>query len=140
LLVAAQVKPIDANGNPQDVDWNKASNKDVNYAFKEVTAAAALKPVNLPAWKDIDIDIDHIVSGHTPGGSRVGPGSQKDLFPKDWDEDKIERAVREAYKNGQKTSKISTDGRVWMRGTGGGRTIEMVVNTVTKTVESAWPK
>jgi RHS repeat-associated protein len=99
-------------------------------------AAAASKPVNLPSYKDINIDMEHITSGHTEGGSRVSPN--KDLFPKTMSEKAIERAVREAYKNG---SKLATQGeRVLVEGKGAGLTIRMWVNKVTRTIESAWPK
>jgi len=92
------------------------------------------------AWQNVQIDMEHITSGHTPGGSRVSPGSGKDLFPADWDEAKIERAIREAYRNSRKISSIQTTGRVLLQGEGGGRTIQMYLNTTTKTIESAWPK
>lgn len=32
-----------------------------------------LKAVNLPAWRKVTIDMEHIASGHMLGGSRVSP-------------------------------------------------------------------
>ncbi len=40
---------------------------------------ARAKSANLPAWKTILIDIEHIASGHMKGGSRVS--SLKTMFP-----------------------------------------------------------
>jgi len=91
--------------------------------------------VNLPAWKKIQIDMEHILSGHTVGGSRVS--NAKTLFPARMNESEIEKAIREAYKNGKKVS--SQDGSVLIRGTSGKLTIEMWVNLETKTIETAYP-
>jgi hypothetical protein len=104
------------------------------------SGAAALKPINLPGWKNIDVDMEEVTSGHTAGGNRAIQSGKKDLFPADWSEDKIERAIREAYRNGQKMSGIQEGGRVFVVGQAEGRTIEMWVNTETKVIESAWPK
>ena len=93
------------------------------------------KAVNLPAWKTIAIDIKHILSGHTLGGSRVS--SLKDLFPSHMSEAQIEKAVREAYRYGEKVS--SQGERVMIQGEAAGLKIEMWVNTVTKTIETAYP-
>jgi hypothetical protein len=95
-----------------------------------------LKPVNLPAWRTIKIDIGHIVTGHTAGGARAG--AAKALFPSGMSEAQIERAVREAYRFGEK---VATQGdRVLMQGQSGGLTIEMWVNKSTRTIETAYPK
>ncbi|MNC77042.1 hypothetical protein D3C75_1288950 [compost metagenome] len=49
----------------------------------------------------------------------------------------IEKTVRDAYKN---SSKLQTQGdRVLVRGQSNGLTIEMWVNTKTKTIETAYP-
>jgi RHS repeat-associated protein len=95
----------------------------------------APKRVNLPAWKKIDIDIDHIASGHMKGGSRVSP--RKDLFPDTMSKSQVEKSVRQAYKHGKK---VETQGdRVRVIGQDGGRKIEMWVNTKTKQIETGYP-
>ena len=50
--------------------------------------------VNLPAWKKIRIDMEHILSGHTVGGSRVS--NNKTLFPAKMNQSQIEKAIQEA--------------------------------------------
>jgi Pretoxin HINT domain/Bacterial EndoU nuclease len=91
----------------------------------------ACKPINLPSWKKIKIDIDHIASGHMKGGSRVSPS--KDLFPENMTKSQVEKTVREAYRNGQR---VETQGdRVRVQG----NNIEMWVNTRTNTIETAYP-
>ncbi|MNO88463.1 hypothetical protein D3C76_799130 [compost metagenome] len=97
----------------------------------------ACKPINLPSYKSIDIDMDHIISGHTKGGSRATQSRIKDLFPENMNNSQIEKTVRDAYKN---SSKLQTQGdRVLVRGQSNGLTIEMWVNTKTKTIETAYP-
>jgi hypothetical protein len=94
------------------------------------------KPVNLPAWKDIIIDIAHIASGHVAGGARAS--EKKDKFPPGMTPEKIESAVRNAYKV---CKKLQTQGeRVLVVGTADGLTIEMWVNVATKTIETAYPQ
>jgi hypothetical protein len=124
------------NMKPDEVNnlWECAHNPECRA--KTLAAQAAAKPVNLPAYKDVKIDMDHIKSGHTEGGDRVSP--RKDLFPKDMSDKAIEGAVREAYKNG---AKLATQGeRVLVEGKSGSLTIQMWVNKATKTIEAAWPK
>lgn len=97
---------------------------------------ARKKSPNLPSAKRIKINMDHIMSGHGFDGKRGGPG--KDRFPKWATAATIERIIREAYKYGER---VKTQGdRVFIRGPWGNRLIEMWVNTVEKTIESAWPK
>jgi hypothetical protein len=93
------------------------------------------KPVNLPSWKKVKIDIDHIASGHMVGGSRVS--RSKDLFPENMGADQVQRAVRQAYRYG---NRVTTNGdRVLVRGQADGLGIEMWVNTRTKQIETAYP-
>lgn len=97
----------------------------------------ACKPINLLSYKKIDIDMDHIISGHTSGGSRANQSGGKTIFPSYMSESQIEKTVREAYRNG---SKIQTQGdRVLVRGEANGVTVEMWVNTSTNTIETAYP-
>ena len=104
----------------------------------ELTAVKAwAKAVNLPSWKKVTIDMEHVLSGHMKGGSRVGSGSTKDLFPENMTAEQIEREIREAYRYGKR---IKTQGdTVRIRGNGGTLDIEMWVNTVTKEIETAYP-
>lgn len=90
---------------------------------------------NLPAWKTIKIDIDHIVSGHTSGGSRAMQSQIKDVFPDNWTEKQIETAILEAYRFG---SRVQTQGNR-VRGYGNNRYIEMWVNLETKQIEMVYP-
>jgi hypothetical protein len=100
-----------------------------------IGAARILKPVNLPAWRRISIDMEHIASGHMVGGSRLSP--LKSLFPESMSVDQVEKAVRQAYRYGER---VATQGnRVLVRGEHGGTRIEMWVNTDTRTIETAYP-
>ncbi|KKL25973.1 hypothetical protein LCGC14_2399920, partial [marine sediment metagenome] len=95
----------------------------------------AKKAMNLPAWKKVTINMEHILSGHAIGGSRVS--SLKTLFPSNWTSQQIENAIRQAYR---RCKRIRTQGdRVLVRGEYGGKTIEMWINTVTKRIETAYP-
>lgn len=98
---------------------------------------AAPQRVNLPSWRRIRIDMNHIASGHMPGGSRV-PGSRKSLFPAWMTRTQIERAVRQAYRNGSRVQSQGTE-RVIVRGDYDGMTIEIIVNVDTKMIETAYP-
>jgi len=110
--------------------------------FRKGQAAAHLSSTalkkNLPAWKKIAIDMEHIASGHMAGGTRVS--NLKTLFSNYMSEKQVEMAVRNAYKN--VTDKLQTQGeRILLRGkTDSGLIIEMWVNTSTKTIETAYPK
>jgi RHS repeat-associated protein len=98
--------------------------------------AAPVKAVNLPSMKKVTIDMGHIASGHMKGGSRVS--AIKDLFPETWTKNQVETAIKEAYKSAKR---IHTQGdRILIQGTFQGKTIEMWINTVTKTIETAYPK
>jgi hypothetical protein len=93
------------------------------------------KAINLPAISAADIDLDHIVSGHTEGGKRVG--TSKTLFPADWSDADIERAILDAYGSGKR---LATQGpRVKVIGDSGGVKIVMWVNMETRRLETAYP-
>ena len=94
--------------------------------------------MNLPAWKSVLIDMEHIASGHMQGGSRIMSGSRKDIFY-NMSQVQVERAVREAYRY---SSRVASQGdRVLLRGNSNssGYVVEMWVNTSTKTIETAYP-
>lgn len=93
------------------------------------------KAVNLPAWKSIGIDMEHIASGHIAGGAR---SAMKTLFPEEMSSKQIERAVRTAYRYGKK---LATQGdRVLVGGRASGLNIEMWVNTAENVIETAYPR
>jgi hypothetical protein len=83
----------------------------------------------------LPIDVGHVTSGHTAGGSRVSP--LKDLFPPGMSDAQIEKAIRDAYANGKK---VATQGdRVKVVGQWGRCVIVMWVNVKTKNIETAFP-
>ena len=94
------------------------------------------KPVNLPSYKRIKLDMDHIMSGHGYNGNR---GPNKDKFPP-WVNPYIaEKIIRHAYRYGEKIK--SQGDRVMIHGPWyKNNIIEMWVNTKTMIIESAWPK
>jgi hypothetical protein len=97
--------------------------------------AAASKAINLPGWKKLTVDMEHIASGHMADGARVS--SKKTLFPSSWTQSNVQSAIKEAYESAKK---IETQGdRVRLQGTGGGQKIEMWLNTKSKTIETAYP-
>jgi RHS repeat-associated protein len=99
----------------------------------------AAKAVNLPAWKTVVIDLEHILSGHTEGGTRAIQSGLKDLFPRNMSEKQIENAIRQAYRGASKAG-ASQGERVLLQGKSSGLTIKMWVNIAQKVIESAWPK
>jgi hypothetical protein len=109
---------------------------ELGLVVHNVYPVAPVKPVSLPSMKKLTIDIGHLASGHMKGGSRVSP--IKDLFPETWSKGQVEKAIKEAYKSAKR---IHTQGdRILVQGTYQGQTIEMWLNTVTKTIETAYPK
>jgi hypothetical protein len=93
------------------------------------------KAVSLPSVRASDVDIEHIIEGHTAGGARTG--SAKTLFPDGWTRIEILVAVLAAYRTGKR---VGTQGnRVKVRGTVDDMVIEMWVNLTTKRIETAYP-
>lgn len=100
-----------------------------------------IKSINLPSWKKVNIDMGEVLSGHTVSGTRAiqssMSGKGKDIFS-NMTETQIEKAIRQAYRYGKK---LETQGdRTFISGNYGGLTIQMWVNTITNTIETAWPK
>jgi RHS repeat-associated protein len=94
----------------------------------------ATKAVNFPAWRTIGIDMGHILERHTATGAL---SVNRTAFPEMMSERGVERAIREAYRFGQR---VGGDGdRILMQGRSGGLTIEMWVNRSTRTIETAYP-
>ena len=103
-----------------------------------VYSANKKKPVNLPSSKKVTIDMDHVISGHTPGGDR-NPDGKKSVF---WGltAQEIAKAIYEAYKY---SSKLQTQGdRIQLQGWSNSfdLLIEMWINTVTYVIETAYPR
>ncbi len=102
------------------------------------------KPINLPSYKKVKIDIEHIIENHTANGNGYKQSMQdgtkgKDKFPDYMTPSQIEKSVRNAYKNST-VQRVQGD-RVVLRGaTRDGTVIEMWFNRVTKTIETAYPK
>ena len=83
--------------------------------------------------------MEHISSGHMPGGSRVSPNKG---VCENMTGSQVQRAIRDAYNSGKRmNTQVDPygDTRVLIQGQGGGRTIEMWANTTTKVVERAYP-
>jgi hypothetical protein len=70
------------------------------------------------------------------GGRRLAPGNKKDLFPEDMTQTQVERAIRNAYRDGEVLQSQGAD-RVFVRGPFGPGSIEMWVNKATKVIETA---
>lgn len=80
------------------------------------------KAVNLPAWKSVAINMAHVLRRHAASAHSVTTSK----FPAGMTEKTIERAIREAYRHGEK---ILTQGdRVVMRGEASGLTIERALH------------
>lgn len=107
------------------------------FLFKSIIrrgAARAVKAVNLPAWKKVGIDMGHVLERHTAQGALA---AGRTTFPELMNSKGIERAIREAYRYGEKIG--SQGDRVLMQGSSGGMTIEMWVNRATGMIETAYP-
>jgi RHS repeat-associated protein len=151
---AAAQAVLDSYGKPAEIVLNEIKNVDTQNsqctsgggigriaACASVLAAVApvpalkVKAVNLPAWRKVTIDIEHIASGHMLGGSRVSPA--KTLFPPWMDERNVEAAVRQAYRFAGLVERQGENIR--LIGQAGALKIEMWLNTVSNTIR-AYPK
>ena len=110
---------------------------EVQSQENDVVLARKQKPVYLPSHKRIGIDIDHIMSGHTPGGGRGDGG--KDNFPPGMTEAAILKAIKEAYKHAEKIAELQytwKDGveqvKQFFQGPWGDRIIQFWYNYTTK--------
>jgi hypothetical protein len=98
-----------------------------------LVSVRALKPVNLPAWRKVTVDMVHIIERHTPGG-RLSAG--RDVF-RNMSEQGIERAIRDAYTYSERIG--GAGDRILLQGSSGRLTIEMWFNRATRTIETAYP-
>jgi RHS repeat-associated protein len=89
-----------------------------------------LKPVNLPGWRKVEIDIIHVAKRHMHGGPFT---AGRDLFPQWMSERQIEQAIREAYRYAKNVQRQGD--RLRLRGKG----IEMWLNLKTMMIETAYP-
>jgi len=97
----------------------------------------AKKPTNLPSWKKLKVNTEHILSGHAAGGSR-NPNGNKSVFH-GLNAYQILKAIQEAYNH---SSKTKTQGeRVLLRGFSETYklVIEMWLNLEEMIIETAYP-
>lgn len=119
--------------------------ENLSDEIKVVTAGPSgiklIKAANLPNWRTISIDMTHVISGHTPTGARIMPDSNKTFFPTTMSDRDIERAIRQAYRYGERVRSQEQGGqtRVLMRGYANNTPIMMWVNVTLKKIESAYP-
>jgi hypothetical protein len=125
--------------NRLELNTIQQKNGAIMLGLYGIATGVRLKPIGLPAWRTLGVDIEHILSGHTVDGARVISGKTGDLFPAGMSAPQILRAIKEAYSVAKKLR--SQEDRVLVEGvTGAGMRIRMWVNTTTRTVESAYPK
>jgi RHS repeat-associated protein len=100
-----------------------------NFSLKISRQRRSASPVGLPGVRSVKVDVEH-AARHRPNGDNWPPGMTNR---------QIERSIRQAYRNGKR---VRTQGdRVKVRGKDNdGRTVEMWVNTRTRTIETAYPK
>jgi hypothetical protein len=77
----------------------------------------------------------HVLERHTAQGPLAG--GRRTAFPELMNSKSIERAIREAYRYGEKVG--SQRLRVLVQGASGGMTIEMWLNRATSMIETAYP-
>ena len=96
------------------------------------------KPVNLPSWKKLEVDMDHISSGHMPNGSR-NPDDKKSIFV-GLTTSQVLKAIREAYNHSSKLTSIGD--RIKLSGYSDtfGLVIEIWLNIADDVIETAYPK
>jgi hypothetical protein len=95
------------------------------------------KAIYLPAWRKVTVNMAHIADAHMVGGATLEARTLGTFFPSTMNEASVLRAIREAYEGSTKTY-VQGD-RILLMGQGAGLKIEMWFNTVTKTIESAYP-
>ncbi|MFF4037146.1 polymorphic toxin-type HINT domain-containing protein [Streptomyces sp. NPDC001816] len=96
------------------------------------------KPSNLPGWRKVDIDMDHVLDRHTAAGKTYNQSGIKTKYPDYMSAGEIEATIRKAYKSSSVAGPSQGD-RVFLRGSANGLEIEMWVNKQTRTIETAYP-
>ena len=111
------------------------------------TLSGVKKAINLPAWEKLTVDIEHILSGHKAGGSRlvnsIRDGKGKDVFPERMTDKQILSSIKEAYGNAKKIGTQDTqEGKIieLIGHSKDGMKIKMYINTTTKTLDTAFPQ
>lgn len=72
------------------------------------------------------------------GGKTAKQSGKKNIFPETMSERKIQKTVKESYRNGKRVGSQPPD-RVKVRGEYDGVKVEMWVNVKTKELETAYP-
>ena len=116
------------------------------------------KPVHLPSAKKVNVNMEHVSSGHKEGGGRIlqsqknakqyNTQSRKTLFPKDMNDKQIEQSIKQAYKRADKGKvQVSVEKStgvvkesVKIRGVSDeGLKIEMWLDKKTNIIDTAYP-
>ena len=118
------------------------AHKTANPTYSEKTPSpnngSKKKPKNLPSWKKMNLEIDHIISGHMPDGPR-NPDGKKSVFY-GITASQLIKLIQEAYNH---SSKIATVGdRIKLRGYSStfNVVVEIWINIADFVIESAYPK
>ena len=108
------------------------------------TSITAAKPINLPSWKKVTVDKQHIMNNHFFGGSG---GPNKSKFPPGTTEATMLKIAEQAYKNAEKIGELQHS---WYNGVEmvkqqfqalvNGVRYEFWFNYTTKTMETLYPK
>ena len=109
--------------------------REVRGGSRDAEMGRAAKPVNLPAWRRITVDMVHILERHVPGAPYA---AGRTVFPATMSERGILRAIREAYESSSIVGRQGSE-RLLLSGRGSGLTIEMWFNKLTRTIETAYP-
>lgn len=96
------------------------------------------KPVNLPGWRKVDVDMDHVLDRHTAAGKTYKQSGIKTKFPDYMSPGEIESTIRQAYRSSSVAGRSQGD-RVFLRGSANGLDVEMWVNKETGMIETAYP-
>ncbi|RFU83027.1 hypothetical protein DY218_29820 [Streptomyces triticagri] len=96
------------------------------------------KPVNLPGWRKVDVDMDHVLDRHTAAGKTYKQSGIKTKFPDGMSAKRIKSTIRKAYKSSSIAGRSQGD-RVFLRGSANGLEVEMWVNKKTGMIETAYP-
>lgn len=107
---------------------------------KKLKSETFVRPVSFPSPSKVEIDMNEVLSGHQVGGARLAPNNKKSLFPEDWTAERIEAAIREAYRTTE-TLLITQDNgnRLYLEGTASGWYIRFWYDKTAKQITTAFP-